>query len=91
MSALTHDNCTKTKAAVINGQYVTGCSQCLNTAQSSGLFAAKYNRERSKENHRADIVQRYDGDKINPEWVRLHETKAREAWGDQVVEDLLRK
>lgn len=91
MSALTHSNCPRTKAAVINGAYIEGCAQCLDSRQESSLFTAKYNRERSKENHRADIVQRYDGDKVNAEWVRLHEQKAREAWGDQTVEDILRK
>ena len=91
MSALTHPNCPKTKAAVINGVYITGCSQCLNTTQSSGLFAAKWKRDRSRENHRADIVQRYLGDKINPEWVKLYPDKAKEALGDKAVEDILRK
>lgn len=89
MSASTH-NCPKTKAAVINVEYVEGCKECLNTTQVSGVFAAKWKRERSKENHRADIVQRYAGDKLNPEWVRLYEKKAREEFGDSYIEEFLR-
>lgn len=91
MSVLIHSNCSRTKAAVIDGVYLSGCSQCLSTGQSSADYSAKWRRERSKDDHRADIVQRYDGDKINPEWVKLHEKKAREALGDKAVEDLLRK
>lgn len=83
-------NCPKSKAAVIDGQYIEGCHVCLNTSQSSSMFTAKYNRDRSRENHRQDIVQRYDGDKINPEWVRLYEKKARDDLGDDQVEKILR-
>jgi hypothetical protein len=82
--------CAKTKAAVINGKYVTGCSLCIRTTQGSSLYAAKYNRDRSRENHRADIVQRYDGDRINKEWVKLYEQKARDEFGDDKVNDILR-
>lgn len=86
-----HPNCPKTKAAVIDGVYTTGCSQCLNTTSHSADYSAKWRRERSKDDHRADIVQRYDGDEINQEWVKLNESKAREALGDQATEDILRK
>lgn len=90
MSDLTHHDCPRTKAAVINGEYIEGCAQCLNTTQVSTDYAAKWKRERSKENHRADIVQRYDGDKINPEWVKLYEAKARSDLGDETVNNILR-
>lgn len=86
-----HEGCPMTKAAVINGEYVTGCNQCLSLVTHSSDYAAKWKRERSKENHRADIVQRYDGDKINQEWVKLYPDKAREALGEQEVEKILRK
>lgn len=84
-----HD-CPKTKAALINGQYISGCAQCLNTTQSSSIYAAKWKRERSKDDYRGDLVQRYDGDKINPEWVRLYTDKAIEALGQTEVTNILR-
>ena len=90
MNHSTDHQCPKTKAAVIDGQYVEGCSQCLNTTDHSADYAAKWKRDRSRENHRADIVQRYDGDRINPAWVKLYEGKARQEFGDARVEDILR-
>lgn len=88
---MTTHQCPKTKAAILDGQYVEGCNQCLNTVTHSADYAAKWRRERSKEDHRQDIVQRYDGDKINKEWVQLYESKAREALGDAKVEEILRQ
>jgi hypothetical protein len=91
LSDLTHPDCPRTKAAVIDGSYREGCASCLNTITHGADYSNKYRRERSKEDHRADIVQRYDGERVNPEWVRLYEAKARQEFGDQFVEDLLRK
>lgn len=93
MSDLTqHRNCPRTKSIITPaGTILTGCSRCLHTVTHAADFAAKWRREASKNDHRADIIQRYDGDKINPEWVKLHEDKAREALGDQATEDILRK
>lgn len=85
-----HKGCPKTKTAIVDGALVTGCSACLNTVVHGADYAAKYNRERSKDNHRADIVQRYDGDKINPEWVKLHEAKAIADLGQDKVTEILR-
>lgn len=90
MKALTHPNCPGTKAAVVDGEYITGCPVCLNITQGSAQYAAKYTRERMKENGRKDIVQRYDGDKVSKEWVKLYEDKARQDYGDTFVEGILR-
>ncbi|MBA3755745.1 MAG: hypothetical protein H0X02_05730 [Nitrosomonas sp.] len=86
-----HPNCEQTKAVVINGTYTIGCKRCLPTTTHSADYAAKYTRDRMKEDNRKDIVQRYNGDEINQEWVKLHTDKAKEALGDQAVEDILRK
>lgn len=82
--------CPKTKAAVIDGEYVEGCNACMNNTQGAADYAAKWKRDRSREDFRKDIVQRYDGDKLNPEWVKLYEAQARDEFGDAAVEDLLR-
>ena len=57
----------------------------------SASGAAHYKRREMVRDNLKDIVQRYDGDKINPEWIRLYEDKAREEFGDAKVEDMLRK
>ncbi|HEU5187931.1 MAG TPA: hypothetical protein VFT87_05530 [Candidatus Saccharimonadales bacterium] len=86
---MNHD-CPNNKAAVVNGEYRTGCDKCLNTRQQSSLYARKYARDRMKEDYRGDMLQRYDGDKVNPEWVKMHEDKAREDLGQETVEEVLR-
>lgn len=86
----THRGCLKTKAMVINGKYISGCSKCLNTTQIRADYANKYRREHMKRDNAKDLVQRYDGEKINPEWVKLHERKALEAFGEKGVEDIIR-
>lgn len=87
---MNHD-CPNNKAAVVNGEYRTGCNQCLNTRQQSSDYANKYRRDRMRENGRKDMLQRYDGEEINPEWVKAHEDKAIEAYGAAEVERILRK
>lgn len=87
---MNHDNCPNDRAAVVNGEYRSGCTQCINTKQSSGLFAAKWRRDRSREDHRGDVVQRYNGDKLNPEWFKMYPEKAREEFGQETVERVLR-
>jgi len=83
--------CDSSKSTIVHGQVVIGCRICLpTTTHQAALYAAKYNRVRSIENHRADLVQRYDGDKPNPEFAKLYEKTAREQWGDEAVETMLR-
>lgn len=86
---MNHD-CPNNKAAVINGEYRSGCSKCLNTTQQSSAYANKWRRDRSRENHRADILQRYEGGKLNPEWIKQNEAKAIEDLGIDKVTEVLR-
>lgn len=87
---MTHD-CPKTKSIVTNGVYKSGCRICLPTAtHATAAYAAKYHRDRQREDYRKDIIQRYDGEGINPEYVKQYETKAREQWGDDQVNEILR-
>lgn len=83
--------CNKSKSIVKNGKLLTGCRLCLPTlTHLSADYSAKYNRNRSRDNHRADIVQRYDGDRISKEYVTLYEDKARKDLGDEAVNNILR-
>lgn len=84
-----HD-CSKNKAAVVDGEYRSGCKDCLRTNQKSSLYARKYARDRMREDYRKDMLQRYDGEKINPEWVKANEAQALEALGEETVTEILR-
>lgn len=84
-----HD-CPNNRATIVNARYVSGCAVCINTRQQSSVYAARFKRESMKRNHRQDVIQRYDGGKINPEWVKMYEDKARQDLGDVEVERILR-
>jgi hypothetical protein len=84
-----HD-CPKDKASLVDGVLTEGCKLCLVTAQGTSLYYRKYQRDRMKENHRKDLIQRYDGDKINKEWVEAYPDKAIEGLGQETVERILR-
>jgi hypothetical protein len=85
-----HASCPNDRAVVVNGQYRKGCAKCIHTKQNSGVYAAKYKRDRIREDHRQDIVQRYNGDQLNPEWFKMYPDKAREEFGQATVERVLR-
>lgn len=86
---MNHD-CPNNKAAVVNGEHISGCSACINTKQKSSMYANKYQRDRMRENYRGDMLQRYDGDKISKEWVEKYPDKALEQLGQDAVEKVLR-
>ena len=78
---------TTLKSAIVRGELVTDrCEKCLDNFVPSGAYAAKFRRDRMKENHRADLVQRYRGDKPNPEFARLYPERARQQFGDKFME-----
>jgi len=85
-----HD-CPKDKASVVDGQYIEGCKLCINTVQKNSIYHRKYIRDRMKENHRKDMIQRYDGEDINPEWVKAYPEIARQDLGEAEMERILRK
>ncbi len=87
---MTHD-CPKDKAMVINGEYISGCKACINTVQSNSIYHRKYQRDRMKENHRKDLIQRYSGEDINSEWVKAYPDIAKADLGEAEVERILRK
>lgn len=82
--------CAGDKAAVVNGRYISGCATCLNTKKQASLYARKWQRDRMKEDHRKDLLQRYDGDKLNPDFVKEHEQQIKEQYGQKRLEDVLR-
>jgi hypothetical protein len=87
---MSHDDCPNNKAAVVNGEYISGCKACINTRQQSSDYAARFKREAMKKDYRKDVLQRYDGDKVNPEWVKEYPDKALEEFGQDKVTDILR-
>lgn len=79
------------KALAVNEVFITGCKDCLNARQQTSLYARKWERDRMKENYRADMLQRYDGDKLDKDWVKMHTDKAIEQFGQDYVTEVLRK
>lgn len=87
---MNHNNCPKTKAIVLNGEYIAGCAKCIDSKKNTAAFARKWERERMKENHREDMLQRYDGDKLDKNWVNSHEQKAIDEYGIDNITEVLR-
>lgn len=78
---------TSLKATIVHGEYMTErCSACVKSFTPPSAYAAKYHRDRMKENHRADMVQRFDGDKPSKEFARLYPERARQQFGDKFME-----
>ena len=76
------------KTAIKNGIYLTErCERCLNNFAINSVYARKFNRERDKRDHAKDIIQRFNGDKINPDFVDAYPEESRKQWGDDVLRD----
>lgn len=75
------------RAAIVRGEYMSDrCDKCAGSFVPTSDFAAKFKRDRMRENHRADLVQRFDGDKPSKEFARLYPTQARQQFGDKFME-----
>lgn len=83
------DNVTL-QAAVVKGQYLSErCEGCL-VRQKPGEFAAKWIRDRQKEDYRKDLLQRYDfSDKneIDHDWAKAYPEQAMNHFGKDKLED----
>lgn len=80
---------TSLKAAIVRGEYMSDrCNKCANTFVPTSEYAAKYKRDRMRENHRADLIQRFDGDKPSKEFARLNPEQARRQFGDKFMETI---
>lgn len=62
------------------------CSKCVNSFVPTSDYSAKWRRDRMREGHRADLVQRFDGDKPSKEYARLYPERARQQFGDAFME-----
>ena len=82
--------CATLQAAVVRGVYLSErCDSCL-SRQKPGEFAAKWNRDRQKEDYRKDLLQRWDfGDKneIDHDWARVYPKEAEAYFGKDKLED----
>jgi hypothetical protein len=82
-------NEAKLISGIKSGQYISErCERCygahpLNVAP----YARKYERDRQREDYRKDIIQRFEGDKVNPEFVDAYPDVAKKQWGDSVLRD----
>ena len=76
-------NCPETLAKVINGEYISGCSECIGHKQQIALYSNKFRRDRMKENHRGTLMQRYNGDKPNGDFIKLYPDKAKGVFNEE--------
>lgn len=77
------------KSAIIRGELMSDrCSKCVNSFIPTSDYAAKWKRDRMRENHRADLVQAYDGDKPSKEFARLYPARGRSQFGDKFMETI---
>jgi ribosome-binding protein aMBF1 (putative translation factor) len=78
------------QAAVVKGVYLTErCDSCL-VHQKPNEYAAKWVRDRQREDHRRDMLQRYDfGDKneIDHDWAKAYPEQAEHHFGRDKLED----
>lgn len=76
-------------SAVKNGKYVSErCDKCLANNASYADYARKYERDSQRRKFGRDLVQKYEGDKINEEYVKSYPEKSKQLWGDSVVRDM---
>lgn len=76
------------RSAIRNKVYLSErCDRCLAAKNGISIYARKYNRDRGREDYRKDIIQRYEGTEINPEFVRAYPEEAKAQWGDSVLRD----
>lgn len=75
------------KSAIVRGEIMTDrCAKCVNNFIPTSAYSAKWKRDRMRESHRADLVQRFEGGKPNPEFARLYPERARQQFGDKFME-----
>jgi len=83
------DNVTL-QAAVVKGVYLSErCEGCL-VRQKPGEFAAKWVRDRQREDYRKDMLQRYDFSKkheIDHDWAKAYPEQAEHHFGKDKLED----
>lgn len=86
-------NCNKPsnslKTAIRGTQYLENmCDKCLSSFTESSVYARKSEREADKRKHEKDLIQRYEGDKINPEFVRAYPKESEAQWGKNILREL---
>lgn len=75
-------------SGIKNGKVVSErCERCLANYRPISPFSRKYDRDRGREDYRRDIIQRFEGDKINPEFVKAYPIEAERQWGADVLRD----
>lgn len=75
------------KSAVLRGELMSDrCNRCVSSFVPSSMYAAKYKRDRMRDNHRGDLVQAYNGDKPSKEFARLYPDRAMSQFGKKFME-----
>lgn len=70
---------TSTKSIIRDNEILSGCVICLSSLVQGNILSAKYNRDRMREDHRKDIVQKSDP----RDYAKAYPKQAREFYGDE--------
>jgi hypothetical protein len=74
------------RTAIKDGFYVSErCDNCLNSFTSSSVYARKYERDRGREDYRKDIIQRFEGDKPNSEFIKAYPKESQQQWDENTL------
>lgn len=75
------------RRAIINGKYVQNPTPDQLSANTRFGDAANYHREADREEHYADLIQPYIGNKVNPQFVKMYPERARDQFTEQELKD----
>lgn len=74
------------KTAIKSGVYLSNmCERCIANFSTSAIYARRNEREWQKKHYRKDTIQRFNGNDINPEYVRAYPEESRKQWGDDIL------
>lgn len=84
----------KLKSLVINGKYISErCTNCIidigaKIERGVSSSSAEYDRERQREDFRADIAQPYIGNKPNREFALAYPDKVKDYYSDKEIGEM---
>lgn len=76
------------RSGIKNGKaYDNLCERCVGAFTKSAVYAHKFETDYQKKHFRKDVIQRFEGTEINPEFVRAYPEQAAAQWGDEILRE----
>lgn len=82
-------NKSSNRGGVINGKYYSSiCNECISgQTRLISAQAAEFQRLSDRQEFAKDIIQPYDGDKPNGEFIKAYPNKAKEMFSEQQLRE----